>query len=144
MTSISGMPYKLELIDCKTNSVIFIFDGSYGSLSIDWSPNSRYISISSGNRFNSYVDVFDVKTLKFIDVSNLVEIENIIRERFTYTFRMSVYTYFSFDEWIDNDKIKIIGWMSNGSIPQKYQGWYIFDIVEGKIIEEDIQKIEEN
>ena len=139
--TIRGMPYKLELIDCKTNSVLYAFDGSYNNISINWSPNSRYISISYGNEYYYYEDVFDVKNLKFVSVYNIAEIENIIKEKFNQNYKSWYPSYFSFMEWVDDNKIKIHFFISSSSsIASQYEGWYIYDLVQDKIIEEDIQK----
>ena len=143
VNTIIGITYKLELFDRETNYSILKLDEGYSNISVDWSTDNRYISISFGDRYYHLVDVIDVQNAKLIKLPNENEVESIIKERLINTYNPSYFKlHFLFSEWLAENKIKIRIDLFSDAATKADEGWYIYDLAKKEIIEIDMQKSE--
>lgn len=139
MSSI-GEVYYFELIDCKTNTTLIVLKDNYYKFTVQWSPDNRYASIEYGSSFFYITDVIDFQELKTIKLPDAKEVESIVQNKFNNDYNVySDFFGFTHNQWVDDNKIKINIELSS---PPEYEGWYIYDLFEDKIIEENIQKVE--
>ncbi|MDD4474436.1 MAG: hypothetical protein PHV95_01420 [Eubacteriales bacterium] len=143
VNTIIGTTYKLELFDRQTNYSILKLDEVYSNISVDWSTDNRYISISFGDRYYHLVDVIDVQNSKLIKLPNENEVESIIKERLINTYNPSDFSlHFLFSEWLAENKIKIRIDLFSDAATKADEGWYIYDLAKKEIVEIDMQKSE--
>ena len=134
-----GEVYHFELIDCKTNTTLIVLKDNYYKFTVQWSPDNRYASIEYGSSFFYTTDFIDFKELKTIKLPDAKEVESIVQNKFNNDYCIySDFFGFTHNQWVDDNKIKINIELSS---PPEYEGWYIYDLIEDKIVEENIQKV---
>ena len=139
-----GISYYLQLIDCKTDAILLNLNEMHTNISVEWSNDSKYVSVSNGSRYFGITEVINVKKAELIKLPDEKKIESIVQEKFNNNY--SIYSgpfYFEFDEWVSENKIRISLILINNDIPRKeYEGWYIYDLDKKEIVEINLQKSE--
>lgn len=134
--------YKFELIDCTTQKVKLTADDAFGLVEIEWSPNSQYVAISHGEMRRFYMtDAIDVKEAKFIELPKQKELIEILNEKYPNKYYVGGSFSFEFEEWVDENKIKISFILCSDSVMPDCEGWYIYDFTKTEIVDIEAQKI---
>ncbi|MCL1859031.1 MAG: hypothetical protein FWF92_07325 [Oscillospiraceae bacterium] len=134
-----GNLYNVYLLDRLTDSVIFDLNDIVIGVKIEWSPDSRYFAISHHVSWVSATNVFDTQTGNYINLPQLNELKEVIKETLSnfYCDR----EYFDFEKWISDDTIKIKVFLRIYDVDQPrifdFDGWYIYDLTEEKIADMD-------
>lgn len=142
MDPFNGINYNVNIIESETGLVYITTDEIYNKvdMKIKWSPDSRYATISKGYRhYYCRTDIFDIENAKFIVLPDKKEIEDILGIKLSYydsekniTFN---YVHFYFGEWGTEDKIKIRIMLSSFYGGGVGDGWYIYDLRKGEIVD---------
>ncbi|MCI8388377.1 MAG: hypothetical protein HFE63_07955 [Clostridiales bacterium] len=140
----AGIDYNACVVDMQTNNVLITasdmtFNFSYNNPSVEWSDNSQYAIIQQGYRhYYSNVYLFDVKNSNFICLPGQTEIEEILKQKLIGYDKVNgtelSFVHFYFDEWLDDNQIKITIYLSNNSGYYLDIGCYIYDLDDGKIV----------
>ena len=134
----SGIEYHFCIIEKETGNILvtasnMTFDISNPFLSyITWSDDSQYVAIQQGYRhYFSDVYLFDICELTFQYLPDFVEINKIINQEIVYTNDNGSklnYLHCYFDEFLENQRVKIKISLSSNAGEYMDIGWYIYDI----------------
>ncbi|MCI8388618.1 MAG: hypothetical protein HFE63_09160 [Clostridiales bacterium] len=131
----TGIPYKsISIIENETGEEYKDFVGNFSNISVEWSPDSKYVAFTTGNAVDySNVFVFDMehgktnymsfeKITKYVEVLTSQKINN------------DMY-WLSLDEWLPNDEVRIsIKFCIDGDTSgEPVNGWYIYNLATKRV-----------
>lgn len=124
---------EIRLLDNDTEQVLWSMSPGYYHQSFLWSDDNRYVAVYMETRISGESFVIDTWTMSEIPLPNIEEIrENTNQNTTVHEYRPD--PYFRFLHWLHDDQLAV-SFLWSGSEGDGYEGSYIFDVTEKKLLE---------